>query len=103
LLLLLELLQRRLTSFATDTLSNVYAGLGGVAGLTGVGGMITVRAGALSLRNWCGTASVKASRFGGGSITLLTRSIARRRLDAIVKVGGGFDAKRVSLALPALR
>jgi hypothetical protein len=53
LLLFVELLQRRLASFATNTLSNVDTGLGGVAGLTGVDGMITVRAGALSLRNWC--------------------------------------------------
>jgi hypothetical protein len=83
-LFFLELSQRRLAAFATDSLSNVDTSLGGVAGLAGIKRLVgahlvgTIRARALPLRNWTsnGTAVVKSSRLCGGGIALLARSIA---------------------------
>jgi hypothetical protein len=58
LLLFVKLPQRRLATLATDSLSNVDAGFCGIAWLARIQGVVsgcledTIRARALSLRNW---------------------------------------------------
>ena len=83
LLLLLRVLDGDLAAFTTDSLRDVDARLGGVAGLTGVGKVVVhakaaIRVGPLALRN-----RPVVKHLGLGGRRLLARSITRRVLESV--------------------
>lgn len=97
LLALLQLLERGLPALATHALSNVDAGLGGVARLAGIEAVVVelegaFRVGPLSLRIGApndGTAVVMAAGLASCGVALLGRGVAGRRLEAIVELEVG--------------
>lgn len=97
-----------LAALAADALGDVDAGLGGVAGLARVEGVVR-GAGPLSLRVGAsavvGVPAMMAARLGGGGVALLARSVARRRLLRAVEhiCGRGGTTSARSLALADLR
>lgn len=80
---LVKALEGELAAFAADALGNVDAGLGGVARLARVEGVVGATAGSLPLRIRAaavGVSPMRASGPRGRPVALLARGVARRRL-----------------------